>query len=873
MHHPKEPLLGRQTELQHARDRLDHGDQLITVLGGGGVGKTRFAQQLLAEARDAERKVFFCDAGHTHGPSDVVAVAATSLGGVNAQSEDAIASVGARLATWPAPLVVIDNLEHVAATVGPIVETWLECAPEAQIIATSRVALNTPTERLLRLKPLSTQWTSDEPPVAARLFMQCCRRRDLDVNLRDEPALREVTELLGGIPLAIELAAARMGVLTLSQLGQHLRRDPLQVLRDATGGGDRCVQSAFSASYELLPNHARRALAQCSVFRGPFDLRDAQAVLIGSEPLVDSLQLLVEHALVERDEDSFRLLHPIAAFARHLGGDELSEVRARHLTWYGTNAKRIHKRLEEGHGAARAELTHHQANFLAAAHYGFESDGVVQAVNIVRVLTSPLYQGLPSRMQVEWLNRGLEFAGELPDAVVAELEFQRGFARDRAVPSDRRSALTEVYERVASEQKRAPNPKLMGRLLCRLSAFDADQWSGSDARQKATEALAYSKTSGDHVYGSLSHLALSAAHLIEGDCGKAFEEGLSAIAVARRLHDESLLGHCLMSAGKVKLWEARTDEAEPYLEEARQVFDRGTPTPRQGLVDELLAVIARLRGDFPTALARMRQAERWARSAGWNRTANDLLGMEAEVERAAGNDRRAVALIDEALSGTGTAANAVLHRAIRASSLSSLGRLDEASFEYDSLEKSIGSHWPTEIRAAIEVERGHLFVARAFAARTEADREHAHARVRTILERADEVFRQTPNIDLALGIDAVRRRFDGTPSARPPLVLSIDQDRREIEFDGRQLPCRRRPILWRLVTSLALPSAHPTPQRLTADDLIGMVWSGERMSPSSGRNRLYVEIASARRQLGAELIEAVDGGYRLGDGIEVQLTG
>ncbi|MEU4516948.1 LuxR C-terminal-related transcriptional regulator, partial [Nonomuraea wenchangensis] len=333
---PLTSFIGRGRERAELAALLKEHRQ-VTAVGPGGVGKTRLALAVAADAAGAYPDgVWFADLVPVTDPGMVAAAVAGALGLGEQPGRDLAESVAAALADRDA-LVVLDNCEHVLDGVAPFLERLLATCPRLTVLATSRARLMVPFERVYPVPPLSLDGDSD----AVALFMERAAAvgRPLDAGLRGQIAA--VCARLDGMALAIELAAARCPTLGLDGISAALSH-PLRML---TGGSraderHRSVRAALDWSHALLEPADRMLLRRVSVFAAPFTAAAAAEVAGVEEGLVaDGLARLAEQSLLvvaaAPGGTEYRALETIRQYAaeRLAEAGEPDEVRSRHLRW------------------------------------------------------------------------------------------------------------------------------------------------------------------------------------------------------------------------------------------------------------------------------------------------------------------------------------------------------------------------------------------------------------------------------------------------------------------------------------------------------------------------------------------------------------
>ncbi len=318
------PLVGRSRELETARQWLDGDARLLTVWGPPGIGKTRLAQVLAAEMRPPP--IWVAVAG-VSGDAGLVAAVSTALGGgLDVAGE--LARLGER---W----LVLDTVEHLldgedGREVVARLQRWLRGAPELTVVVTSQRRLRIPEERALELGPLDPATSATELFVA-RVAQQ---RPDYAPDAVERQHLVRLAGALEGIPLAIELAAARFELLGVQGLLERLER-PLAVLAQPRSADPRhgTLRQAIGWSWELLGPADRQALAALARFRRSFDIQAAEA-LVGPFAL-ERLEALRDAALIRLPAPGrFQLFDSIRAFVDEQTSTEDRERLAEdHAAW------------------------------------------------------------------------------------------------------------------------------------------------------------------------------------------------------------------------------------------------------------------------------------------------------------------------------------------------------------------------------------------------------------------------------------------------------------------------------------------------------------------------------------------------------------
>ena len=296
----RDAFVARGTDLRAISRHFDDGARLVTLLGPGGTGKTRLAVRYgHAWLGDWPGGVWFCDLSEAS-TLDGIHHAAGSVLGVRLEAGDAAAQFAETIAGRGRCLVVLDNFEQVAQHAAATVGRWLDGAPEAAFLVTSRERLSLAGEVVQLVEPLPL----DGPAIELFVVRAQAQRPDFVLDDTQRATVAELTSLLDGLPLAIELAAARIAMLSLAQLLLRLR-DRFALLAGRGTGRQATLRTAIDWSWHLLNAWEQSALEQCSIFEGGFRLAAAEAVIDlapwpDAPPVVDALQALLDKSLVRR---------------------------------------------------------------------------------------------------------------------------------------------------------------------------------------------------------------------------------------------------------------------------------------------------------------------------------------------------------------------------------------------------------------------------------------------------------------------------------------------------------------------------------------------------------------------------------------------
>jgi predicted ATPase/DNA-binding winged helix-turn-helix (wHTH) protein len=555
-----EAFFGRADDLAHLLAELGAGPGLFTLVGLGGAGKTRLALEaahLLAP--ELEGGTWFFDLSLAHTVEALCLVVAQGLGiGLDAAATDPVSQIGYALRSRGRALVLLDNLEQLVAN-APTILRWVELAPEARFLGTSRVALCLRREVRVAVGPLAV-----EDGVA--LFVD---RAVAPVPAQERAHVIALVQALEGLPLAIELAAARTRWMSLEELGRRLG-DTLSLL----SGGERdrparhrSLQASLEGTWELLSRDARSALAQLSVFEGGFSLVAADAVLaIADANTLDLVQELVDASLVKVHPQGgrFSMLVLVRAFAARQLADSGPELRHGALFARLGDEAALEALYRHGGAAHWQVLGSESDNLLAALRRALARRDPAVAVPVLRAVWARMDMRGPADM----ICRFAEAALALPlDAT------QRGLAACIAGQARSRMACSVEafahYEAALAAHRQVGDRGHEGVVLGYLGMWLSDHGRIDEARAHQEAALALHKALGNR---RLEGVTLGNLGILFGrggglgaDMGAYLEAGL---AIHREVGDRRGEGITLGNLGIHHQWRGRREAAQACYEAA-----------------------------------------------------------------------------------------------------------------------------------------------------------------------------------------------------------------------------------------------------------------------------------------------------------------
>jgi non-specific serine/threonine protein kinase len=702
---PATSFVGRTAELAVVRGLLDES-RLLTLAGAGGVGKTRLALHVASgQGEHFPDGVWLAELAALDDGDLVARTVATLLGVREEPGRPLIATLTDQLIDR-ALLLVLDNCEHLLDACAELAAALLRHCPRLRILVTSRQSLGIPGETTYRVPPLAVPEAPGMQPSVAdldrlagteavRLFVERARQfmPAFALNARDGPVVAQICRLLDGIPLAIELAAARIASLSVEQVAARLD-DRFRLL---TGGSrlalprHQTLRAAVDWSHDLLTEPERVLFRRLAVFKGGCDIDAVEAVCAGDDsPPSDALDLterLIDKSLVLRDDGEgparYRLLETIRQYAWEKldQSGETPVVRERHLTWYMSLALRAEPELIAAQQAAwHARLDADVDNLRAAmdwAHHGGSLDAglrlagalwrywwsrglFTEARGWLERLRRPAVvwdEDLPGYVTATYAEGALAFAqGDMRRGAVLWQE-ALGLWRERhddegvatalnalghiAVADGDDERAVALFEQSAAIRRGRGDVYGLGAVLNNLGEVAQRRGRYREAEDLYRECLALYRTIGaDHaIVVTLENLAYMAIE--QGDDGRATELAEESLALRRGMGQGADLASALRLMGRIALRQDDLPRATALIAEALDLERAAGRTQEIARILAEQAVILRRQGEEEQASAQLEEAAALYREIGSQR---ELAGvLRILVELACSRDAFAIA--------------------------------------------------------------------------------------------------------------------------------------------------------------------------------------------------------------------------------------
>jgi predicted ATPase/class 3 adenylate cyclase/tetratricopeptide (TPR) repeat protein len=561
-------FIGREREQAELKTLLSSA-RLLTLLGMGGLGKTRLSLHVAANVMaDFPDGIWFIDLAPIRDETLVVSNVAQVLGVREEPDRSLLHSVCAHLKPRRS-LLIFDNCEHLIQPAADLANALLRAAPHLRVMASSREALRIPGEQAYPVHPLPVPGRGDSlealsQSTAVRLFVERAQQHkpSFALNAREAPAVVELVARLEGIPLALELAAARVRSLTVAEINTRLT-DRYKLL---TGGGrvlqerQQTLRALVDWSYELLTENEQTVLMRLSVFAGGFDLAAAEHVC-GDEPLspddvLDLLTSLIEKSIVmmEEREDAtrYRMLETIRDYALEkaqlAGGMVTTAARhCEHFAALAADANRGLKGPEQATWLWRLEVELDNIRAAMAVTFTGSVDAFIAVKMSLRMLSFWMLRGY-----VKEGRRFVKAALELPAIQASDLAQGHALYVSACLATSQsdHAEARAMLEICLNLRRRLGNAVDIAATLSTLSLARLQAGDAEGAAAAEHEALDIFRDVGDRLGEAIGLLHLGEIAVTLGDEIRAKLHLLQGLSVARELRNQEAEGECQLALGR-----------------------------------------------------------------------------------------------------------------------------------------------------------------------------------------------------------------------------------------------------------------------------------------------------------------------------------
>ncbi len=873
-------FIGRSDDLARLGALLDDGQRLITVLGPGGMGKTRLARQV---AGLSSLPACLTDISHATSADGICAAVADALGQTSIRTTG-FEAVGQALAGRGPLLLVLDNLEQVTEAAAAAVAAWLAVAPRLSVLATSRERLGVRGEVVHELGPLGLPGDADASDgcEAVRLFVERARAARPDfVAEREADAVAAIVQRLDGIPLAIELAAARARVLSPRQLLARLE-SRFGLLR----GTDRFAEprqatlwGAIEWSWQLLATEERVAFCLLCVFPAGFDMDQAESMLGPSA--LDLVQALRDKSLLRASGSEtlrFGFYDSVRAFGLVKLAEAGSQERAERsfLACVGDRVRSLAVDVHSKQGeSARRLLAVECDNALAAIRLCLAGGDFTQAAELLLGMDSHLAARGPYDLHAALLDEVVIALDDLESVTAARILEARGAVHRTRGALD--TAIAVFRRGLTAAPDGAP---VRASLIANLGIALHERGRLEEASEHHSNALQLFEKLGDRRGQARALGSLAILQQEQGALGAAEASYGRAIAMFRAEGDLRSEGIFLINLGDLykeqQLLPTARSHYEAGLQTAREIGDRRV----EAVVLGNLGSVAQEEGRGEDARRLREEAIALLQLVGDRRLEGVFTGYLGTVHHAALDRERAAALYRDAvalLDGAGDARYLSIFLGHLGAAEAGLGRRAAALAAFSRGRDLLDGLGDELLLVAHTLHEGHLELAQgatdAVRARMDAALGKGHQTggdlAATPAGRSDEVRFAIALLELALdemgGEDEPRaEEMGGTDDA-----LVVSADGRSFRPPGGETVHLGRRKAPRLILLELVRRRLEGEGGLGVYDLMDVGWPGEILHPESGSNRVYVAITTLRNLGLREVLVHRDDGYTLDPAVAV----
>lgn len=660
------PFIGRDFEISMiSKQLLEPNCRMLTLTGPGGIGKTRLAIEVgrQLEPHFSDGVVFVSLAGVERIESIVPAIA-DSAGVSFSGNAPPIVQINNYLHREKI-LLVIDNMEHLIEG-GPVLGEILQNTQDLKMILTSREHLNVQWEWLFEIKglPIPEEFSSSvENNSAVKLFVQRASQNSHDFSPNEDTleAIVRICQLVGGSPLAIELAASWVRMISCMEIAHQLEEnlDLLETNKPDVPLRHRSIKSVFNHSWKLLTEEDRALLKRLSIFQGGFKREAAVAVANAS---ITGLSSLVNKSLLRYNQELDRYdLHELIrqySYAKlQASPEEEARTAEQHAEYYADWLARLESPLKsENQSQITKQISSESANWLAAYHWMIPN----QRLDILHKLFACL----------SWY---FEVKGYFEDALVISKialdHFRSMGAPDTLKTAEEKNTFASLLNQVGWFEFRKGNAK-EGTALFQESMEIARQYGDAEllfylhvnwgyisnftgdfleAERLSTESSKYSQElSPWHTAVSSSVLGISIYNL--GKMTEAYQTLTGSLETWRTVGDPRGLCYCLLHLSLVTMMLNEISKTETILQESNQIAEANHDWWSYAFGHDMLGVVSLAQGNFKEALAHLEKAKSRMTEIGDRYSYLHILIHTGQAYAALGSDEKAMQLLQQAYS-------------------------------------------------------------------------------------------------------------------------------------------------------------------------------------------------------------------------------
>ncbi|HET9909356.1 MAG TPA: tetratricopeptide repeat protein, partial [Anaerolineales bacterium] len=668
-------FIGREKEMAEVKRLLWDG-RLVTLTGPGGTGKTRLSLQIAADFLELYPDgAWLIELAPLADPALLPQTVANVMG-IRESSGHPVMSLLTEHLRAKELLLILDNCEHLVEACAHLVDTLLKACPDVLILASSREALGIAGEASFRVPSLSTPDARHLPPFetltqyeAVQLFIERAEMAmpGFTVTKENASAIAQICYRLDGIPLAIELAAARIQVLRVEQIASRLDNR----FRLLTGGSrtalprHQTLRALIDWSYELLSTSERALLGRLSVFAGEWTLEAAEAICIGegieADEIMDFLIQLVNKSLVNSDrahtaEARYHLLETIRQYARdkllEAGGGE--RIRDQHLDFFLKMSERAEPDLRGPDQVKLLNMLEDELdNMRAALEWSLERD-IEKGLRLASSLMWLWHLRGHASEGIEWLDRMLTSPIGEDDKTpglqtrakaLLMLGLLRMFLSNPGAALQPLQESQKLYEELGADGKQGKAYAIWG-----LGTTASYKGNNDKAKALTEESLALFRELGDK-FGITECLnTLGDIALTQGDYEQAKLLWQESLVLKRERGDKDGIAFSLAQLGNIAFLEGEFERATPLYEEAATLFRQVGNKFFASAAFYSLGETAWAQGNYAHAAKKYEEALKLGKGVDEERAVAFVLYDLGAMARSQGNYDQAVKMLEEAVT-------------------------------------------------------------------------------------------------------------------------------------------------------------------------------------------------------------------------------
>jgi predicted ATPase/Tfp pilus assembly protein PilF len=674
---PVDAFFGRTSEQQQLAALLEQNTRLVTITGPGGMGKTRLAFQIAHHPSITARfgrRIFFCELVNAENLNEAFNVVAQVLD-APPLSRDVVSHITRVFHGMARALVILDNCEQIAGSLAEPLEQVLKATGDVQLLLTSRTRLEIAGEQVVPLGSLGEEEHTESRTHAAAVDLFIARAqqhgKSIARNKENLKLVENIARQVDGIPLAIELAAARIPLMPLPQLAERLKQsmNVLQARRPDRHGRHRTLQGVFDDTWRMLSDTEKSVILQLGTFRGGFTLQDAEQVALlddrsNTPSVIDVVQTLVERGLLRPSNienqhiaTRFILLNTMAEYARIKGNPSalndiattaIQDAPLRHLkVMAARGSDEALRSLAVHRGVLRqTALSAEFENLCAAVRFGVANQHVREVVGAFRALVEVLLHRGSVHIGLELASQVYDMPGHEISARVAVLY---DWGRLHLFVGQRSEAMKLLQNALQDAETSPECTPICGHILGEIGKIHRANGNAAAANTAYQHGIRYCLEQRDRIGEGILRGKLAALYLSRDRLSEAREFCFIALALFREVGNSQGVAGIHANLAGVYRAQGNLDAAIRAYEQAERLNLQLGNRREAAIGQANLAVVYRKKGDTEKAHALYAQALNTLREIGDRVTSAQVAGNLAIMIAESGAFKKAKIQLESAL--------------------------------------------------------------------------------------------------------------------------------------------------------------------------------------------------------------------------------